>query len=310
MNFRRLSGLVLAGLLASSLSAISPTAAAAGDPSKDYPRIPRACATPQEKIPSKPVACRLNDFKANRPTVVLWGDSHAWMMIPALKKAVRNQDVNLLAFTMGSCPPMDARLPRNTGPACAQSNDLALRSVLKLDRGSQPLQVVLGGSWQRYHHALRVGDRRSYRGQQAAKFQADGPRLFRKLGKAKIGVDVIGPVATVPVNKPRCKRTEPYACDLPRGKALRNEGDVKRWLSRKVRPLAGQTQLVDVNSAFCSKRVCRGKQDGTFTFFDDLHLSATRSRLLRDFFLPTVARVLPDVPTPSEEPCILPTIGC
>ena len=115
ISIRRLLGVLLAVLLSATVLSLSsgapaagsspaPAAAAAKDPAKDFPKMPRKCVDPKLLIPQKPVKCNLNGFKQGRPTIVLWGDSHAWQMIPALRNAARGRDVNLVAFLMGSCP--------------------------------------------------------------------------------------------------------------------------------------------------------------------------------------------------------------
>ena len=38
------------------------------------------------------------------------GDSHAWQMIPAIRKAIGNRKVNFVGFIFGACPPMDPAL--------------------------------------------------------------------------------------------------------------------------------------------------------------------------------------------------------
>ena len=71
----------------------------------DYPDLPDECATEEEKIPQRPLLCRLNGQENSRGTVMLWGDSHAWMYVPAIEAALEEVDVNLVLFSQGSCPP-------------------------------------------------------------------------------------------------------------------------------------------------------------------------------------------------------------
>ena len=280
-------------------------------PARDFPRMPRSCATPKEKIPQEPTACRLGTFRLDRPTVVLWGDSHAWMMIPALQAAARNQQVNLVAIVMGSCPPMDNHLDRSnrrTAIACARSNDLAIRYVRKLHRGGYGVRVVLNGSWQRYTHALKVHDRSSYVGQMAQRLRTDTPRLMRTLATMGVGVDVLSQVATVPARHRTCRKGNlPYACDLARGKALPERSATASWLRSTIAPLARAANVIDVNGVFCSAKVCHGRVGKVRTWFDDLHLSATRSRTLRRFFVPTIKAVTATTGQPDADPS---TPGC
>ena len=317
---RRLLGLVLAALLTATLMSLpsgataapatsaSPAVAAPRDPADDFPRMPRRCVNPENLIPQYPGKCNLNDFRKGRPTIVLWGDSHAWQMIPALRKAARKRGVNLVAFVMGSCPVMDNQLTaqeRESAPACLRSNDLALRYVAKLKSHKREVRVLLGTYWWRYLQAIRVGDTKSYHGQMAAQFKTAGPRLFRTLGRMRVGVDVNAQMVTVPPNHGSCpKGNTPYACDLARRKALRNEASTRRYVKKRMRSLHGKPGYVDANR-MCSSDTCYARSpEGIYTFWDDQHISASMSRHLSYVLNRTVTRAggkkLPPPPPPDD----------
>ena len=334
MKKRSLLPLVLGALLAlttatlsvtvSSASAVSPvspssavsagsatelaTRAAAPAPGRDFPRMPRRCATPKEKIPSKPIVCELNGFDRNRPSVVLWGDSHAWMFIPALKKAVGGRDINLVAVVMGSCPPMDNQVRADDPvPACFRSNALALDLTRRLEASGERYRLVLAGSWQRYVHARKVGDRRSYVGMMAKTMRAATPRLARTLNSIGAEVDVIGQVATVPERIRRCPQgNDPYACQVPVRKALPEATATKNYVRTALGPVLDRNQI-NVNPFFCTSQVCKGLVDGVRTWFDDLHLSATRSASLAPYFEGVVDAVAPPLGGGGVDPT---TPGC
>jgi len=304
---RRLLGLLLAALLTSTVLSLPSGAHAAkvtsgavaakkANPLYDFPKMPRKCVDPKLLIPQKPTRCNLNAFKAGRPTLVLWGDSHAWQMIPALRTAARGRNVNLVAFLMGSCPAMDPALTpaqRKAGvPACLISNDRALRFVKDLKSHHKRVHVLLGTYWQRYLHALRVGDTKSYHGQMAAYWKTAGPRLFRSLGRLRVGVDVDGQVVTVPNNAKNCFTQQYYAysCNLPRKKAIRNEKGTKKWLKRQMHKLSGKPRYVNPNR-MCNSKTCFARPEGTYyTFWDNQHISASMSRHLSYVLDKTVTR--------------------
>lgn len=309
---------LLATLLVTS-STTSATALPAPDtrvqakqPSQDFPHMPRRCATPREKIPSKPVVCGLNRYSANRPTVVLWGDSHSWMFIPALKAAVSGRDVNLVAIMMGSCPPMDNQVkPTDAVPACFRSNALGIEVARKLERGNQPYRIVLAGSWQRYVHARKVRDRQSYVGMMAVAMLKGTPRLARTLRTIGSEVDVVGQVATVPERHRSCPRgNEPYACQLPRKSSLPEASATRSYVTQALRPLLQSRTPIDVNPSICSAKVCKGTIGTTRTWFDDLHLSATKSASLASYFSTTIDAIDPPAQPeePTQPPCTIPFV--
>jgi hypothetical protein len=306
INTRRLLGLVLAALLTATLMSLpsgatavpatsaSSVLAAQRDPADDFPRMPRRCVNPENLIPQYPGKCNLNDFRKGRPTIVLWGDSHAWQMIPALRKASRKRGVNLVAFVMGSCPVMDNQLSaqeRNDAPLCLRSNDLALRYVANLKSHHRKVRVLLATYWWRYLQAIRAGDTKSYTGEMAARFKTAGPRLFRTLGRMHVNVDVNGQVVTVPPNHASCpKGNTPYACDLSRKRALRNEASTRRYVKRHMRALSGKPGYIDANR-MCDATTCYARTpEGIYTFWDDQHISASMSRHLSYVLNRTVTR--------------------
>jgi hypothetical protein len=226
------------------------------------------------------------------------------MFIPALKAAVQGRGVNLVGVMMGSCPPMDNQVKAtDAAPACYRSNALGIRVARKLEASGRPYRIVLAGSWQRYVHARKVGDRASYVGMMAVAMQKATPRLARTLKAIGSEVDVIGQVATVPERHRSCaKGNEPYSCQLARGKALPEAAATRSYVAQALRPVLGSRTPIDVNPRYCSASVGRGRIGSTHTWFDDLPLRATRSATLASYFTDTVDAVLPADPTDPTDP--------
>lgn len=317
MNARRLPSLarfttlllaaLTVALVGGLLVAASP--AQAVKPKNDHARMPRDCATPKELIPPEPTVCHLNTFEDDRPTVLLWGDSHAWMMIPALQSAARGKDVNLVAIVLGGCPPMDNQVKSTAqAPSCFRSNALALEWIADYRSGGEELRVVLGGSWGRYRQALRARDG-SYTEEMARRMVKATPRLMKTLAKRGVATDVVGQVAVVPEKRKACPKGErPYACDVARRSSLPDEKGTKKWLNKTIRPLAGNRAPINING-FCTKTVCHGKVGKVYTWWDDLHISATMSRKVRRVLVPTVEKVIEaSEPEPEPQPCPIPIL--
>lgn len=286
--------LLIGGPTAASTAAVT-TAPSRVDPQDDYPHLPRSCGDPFTE--REPGLCKLNAYRQARPTVLLWGDSHGFEMLPALRVAVRDRNVNLVVSFAGSCPPMDPHLntpdKRRNATTCEMQNHVALKYVLRRKHLGLDTKVVLGGAWHRYLTALREGTppEESYVAKIAQDFETDTPRLFRRLGLAKISTDVVGQVLTVPEGAVCPRGRDPFVCSLPRSQAIPSEGANKRWVKNAMRPLVGNARYLSVNGAVCTVRVCRGKINGIYTFFDDLHISATRSRTLAGYFKLSVGDV-------------------
>jgi hypothetical protein len=290
----------VAALFASLLAAVpSAAAAAAPDPSKDHFWLPKRCvAGPGEYVPSKAGPCHVTKYRKNRPTVVLWGDSHAWQHLPAVAPLARKRNVNLVLFMLGGCPPILIG-PHIDKPlaACETSNQMALKYVRRLKDDGKPVRVLLGAFWDGYYSVYKDvyvdkdEDPRQWTPVQlrsARTFHRLTPKLIAKLGQVGVRVDLIGQAASVPADPPACSRSsDPYACDLPRGVALPREKRWKGWLQRQVRPLPAGSRVVNFSHTYCGTNECHGFTDGIYTFFDPTHLSASRTSTFRKFFAPT-----------------------
>lgn len=305
--------LLVVGLLTAALSLVvlpagsvaaapARAAAAAPDPGDDYFRMPAACPQPGKIIPQRPVGCRLTAFNKNRPTVMVWGDSHAWQHLPALLPLARAYHVNLTAFVLGGCPPvqwpykgsghknyLDSRgRLRN----CHYSNAMALHYAKTLTRRSQPLLVVLGSHWAGFRsHYQRIfvegqtpicDEAKPYVLEMSKLAHMRSNKLFSNLRRNSIQTVATSQTATVPhLRGPGCpEREDPFTGKVRRKASIVQEGRTRTWLLNRMRGIPGSPDLVDVNGAVCGPKWCRGMKNGIHTWYDDLHISRTRMRTL------------------------------
>jgi hypothetical protein len=270
--------------------------------SDQFPRLPAACYDSLNVITSP---CRVTRFPG-RPMVILWGDSHAQMYLPAIRRVARNHRVNLVAVLFGGCPvstpfPDTTRYPR-TG--CDQHNIDSLAHVRDLVARRKNVRIILNGFWSGYRHAYELiqQERRtgvpsglsSYRKRMAVLgVERSGP-MVRQIGRLGVPVDLISQAATVPLDPRRCAAgREPYQCDLPRHRALYKEADNRRWLRSTLAPLlppGGRT--IDATPAYCTRQTCYAHVRGVNTFFDDIHLGAGLTSTMVSYFRPTFRDLL------------------
>jgi len=80
----------------------------------------------------------------NKPTLLIWGDSHA----AAISKALRELHGNVIQYTASACPPLvnTTILPR---PNCREINDFVVREVKRL----KPTEIFLEANWYGYDAA-------------------------------------------------------------------------------------------------------------------------------------------------------------
>lgn len=301
MGNRRLVAALLSTLLLVPLLLTATTATAAGrrgdvPPSEDYPRLPNPeCVTGDQRVPQDAQVCHLEPFRQGRPTVVLWGDSHAWMLVPALLKQAETDRVNPDVVTLGACPPLMVTAPKpgeNFGSKCERQNYNARQYVLGLKRAHRPVRVIFAANWVGYRQIYRESKGGTvptpyepYAVEMATLFHRGTPAIFRKMGEVGIDVDVVGQILTVPRPAAPCVLgMDPYSCPMPRIQAIPEEDDTRAWLHRQMDKLAGTPRYIDVNGRVCDQLMCQAKLNGIYTFFDDLHLSATRARTLHGKF--------------------------
>ena len=294
---------VLAALLL-TLLAPAPAQALQPDPGHDWPQLPAGCPNYAQE-PVKVAPCYVTPFREHRPTVVVWGDSHAWQWLPAVRTLARDMRINVVVFFSGYCPPMISIIKTQEqyrhSAECQQTAYTATRFIQRLDREGARLLVLLGGAWQRYRAILQGTDyyhygytdaEYAYLRKMARFFATGGPALFRMLGRRGIDTDVIGqaPVVPDPEHSP-CDQAD-YGCPYLRLRSMPDEDATQRWVRRMMRPLRGQPRLVPVADEVCVVAVCPGLRDGVYTFFNPLHISATRARLSREVFVPTMRDAL------------------
>ncbi|SDN35898.1 hypothetical protein SAMN05192576_2113 [Nocardioides szechwanensis] len=268
-----------AGTAASSI-----VAARVADPTQDRPTLPARCRPDSEQHISKPAPCYVTRFVRTRPTVMLWGDSHAYHHIPAVRAAVRGQNVNLVLFIAGACPPM-VRIAKQQD-TCSVINRQALEFVTRLHKNGRPLTVLLGAYWHWYLSTLEKidageepGADEAYIFEQSREFRPGVPRMFRTLGRMGVNADVLGPVPTVPDEVFPCLQGEiPYACPIPRGQALPDESTTREYVETQMEALAGRPRLINLKPRICDSAFCYGLRDDVYTWYDGIHLSATFSR--------------------------------
>ncbi|CAN5497143.1 acyltransferase family protein [soil metagenome] len=263
----------------------------------DVPEMPSECLGENSFIPDRPNRCDLTPFDPQRPTVVLWGDSHAWMLIPAIEAAAEDKDVNLVAYVMGACPPLHAL--EDVRLACARNNELALNFVTKhTGRKKPPLRVILSASWPTYLNAaddVQLDERAddaandAYIQRISELFREGTPRLFQDLSLINADIDVVGPTPFIPRNAPLCEaRPRPFSCDVDRDLAIEDEADTVSWLREQMSDFTEGSRFIDVTQSLCDEDTCYAESNGVVNFFDDNHISAALSRQLKSYFLPSL----------------------
>ena len=295
------------GLLAlasptSATGAALPAGPATTSPARANPGLPLP-----ERCLVRPGKCEIGRQVPGAPTLVLWGDSHAWQHLRGIQQATAapRRHVNLVVFLYGGCPPMDRGLTpaqvRRAG-ACDQTNARALTYVQRLQRQGRPYRVLIGSGWEIFRYALDPlsADAAGWRQPtsdsvaNAARLGRTGtPALFRTLGRMGAPVDLIGQMVTVPTNAPACARGfDPYRCDLPRSAALAHFGENLREIRRLRGMLTRPALVVQPSRLLCTARTCRSNLGGASVYANPAHITKPVAGRLQRYFAPVVTRLL------------------
>jgi hypothetical protein len=228
--------------------------------------IPRHCYLTADEV--RPGPCRIKRYGAHRPTVIVWGDSHAAQQIPALRVKARQTRTNLIAFSMGLCPPMVVK--KSDPDPCSRNAYDAMRFIeRKAAHTRQPLTVVLGGFWY-FYRTTRTGDR----SERAATFRAGDDELFARLGRLsrQHGLRVVA-VNQSPWVPPDSKCSlQAKVCS--RSVMIPAEASQTAYLTRHLRSIP-EAQLISVADQLCSDRYCRVTACDVPVFYDIVHLNST-----------------------------------
>ncbi len=297
---------VLALLLTASLTALlpttagavsAPTTAAAGPTTgptdeqlgEDQAVTPAHCGRPPLN------GCRLIWHGKNAPTIVLWGDSHMWMMGPAIQRAVEGKQINVVLFFLGGCIPALPDMEIYAGNDCAELSIDALQYLEQLRAGGRPYRLVLGSFWGANLNRIAFyesEERREILVQRRVYTMAYTKPLFRWLGQRGIPTDVSyqGPSAVPPAE---CGLgSTPFWCPVSRSKAYYKDTYIRNWLKARMQYLPAGAKLADYSDGVCGKSICRAVVAGVHTWFDPYHVSATKAAKLWTYYRPTVQALL------------------
>lgn len=254
--------LAIALLLALWAIAFAPTSDAA-DFDPDNPET--FSVLPSHCDPNVPGKCSIQFYGNDRPIVVLWGDSHAVQQLPAIQGHTANAQHNLVAFTMGLCPPM--RPPATMTDACSVNARAAIDYIANKVSNGKRVTVIMGGAWHYYFHNTDPTDPRFNRAQAFRDYER---QAFEKM--AQLGVRLMGINQT-----PTLPYVEDETCTLESTSCLRttmlpDESTIHVWLINRV-TLASSRAIADIKQYLCDTAVCNVNVGTVPLYFDAVHLN-------------------------------------
>lgn len=214
--------------------------------------------------------CRFNHTDAKQPSVILWGDSHATALIPAIQEIARKNKFELIVATTNGCPPvLNLETDKET---CIASNN----AVKQLIDASGFDVAILAANWNSYGHDNPVILKNDQSFADALK------DTIESIHKKSVHSVLIGQVPRYTVDIPtflakqiyfkRQKSTEtPTLTPLPDEEIV--EGTSSLGNSK-------ESIIVQPASILCPADNCLLSKDGRSLYKDASHLSAYGSLIL------------------------------
>jgi peptidoglycan/LPS O-acetylase OafA/YrhL len=235
--------------------------------------------------------CRIGDLSAKAPSFVLWGDSHAGSIIPAIEAiATREKRAGLFAAT-DSCPPL-LGVTRSDTWKCRAFND----AVIEIATRPEITDVILDARWAKNADGTSYGDEprgrillydnegRGIDGPTTnAVFLRGLTRTVRALTRAGKKVILIGSVPEIgwpvpPVLARMRLAHDNRNMDLPLSADLQRQRIVIQDFARMRRDYG--VTIVDPARVLCAGGSCRVVLNGVPLYRDEHHLSAFGAKLL------------------------------
>jgi peptidoglycan/LPS O-acetylase OafA/YrhL len=228
---------------------------------------------------SEPLGCVLG-APAATTAVMLWGDSHARALVPAIDDLARARDMRLLQITSAACPPLLGLTLLNPDgvayPACDRQRRTALARIL----GTPSIKlVVLAARWQIY-----ISDRIVPRAGAVPALGRSLGGLADTLTRHGKSVLLIADVPVVPFKPDHCYgRDRIFARDPAR--CLTIPADAAR---AAIAPAQAEVEQVaashhirfyDPKASLCDAHSCYVFSAGHVLYADTHHLSAAGARL-------------------------------
>ena len=254
---------------------------------------------------------------ASRYEAVLWGDSHATHLAPALTEIGQRLGVTIREITKGGCPPIPGVMFFSVGDlraGCPAFNDAALRTVLA-EQGVRV--VVLAARWD----AIVEGVVRSYYGDEAL-LTLDGARpsvrdsrqlfvvslrkLFATLVDSGRQVILVAEVPLPPdpdcIARARFNRQDESVCKKDLAAELPETEDlVNQSLVRAAADFESRVQIVRPYEYLCGKQGCMDQANGHPLYMEDgTHLTSNGARLLESGLEESIASALTATKRPSD----------
>jgi len=231
------------------------------------------------------------------PTFILWGDSHANMLVPAISPIVENKRFNGVLAVANGCAPLLGvqRTVTDVEHSCLSFNE----AVFDLIRTQPQIEtVILAARWGLHSNGVAFGDdtgvtqflsssnaKASNQSQNQTLFTSAFTKTLAELKKLQRRVVVVGPVPEVAQDVPTVLAKAKW-----RGRDLSLQVQTRDFLARQATfldALGHASSAVDylpLHDRLCDEYQCTLAKNGLPLYFDENHLASSGIEMVRPAF--------------------------
>lgn len=271
------------------VSAVSPAAVELASGRSDWAGAQLDCVDRLVAKIATGETCRVG--VAGGPSVLLWGDSHASAVLPALEATAAELQLDLHVITHNGCPPLPSIATEKS--ACRAVNDAVQKAVTE----RQFQIVVLAANWQSYGSSNPVT-------MDGMPLPADAPQLTYSLTQAIAAIRsagaipvIIGQVPVYQRDVPTALAKQTYFTNVDRLLDLDRQMSAPRIESAYLEQAIKQAPAIYLqpSDAMCSSGRCEVADGSRSLYTDRSHLSRHGAERLVDLMQSALQRALTEL---------------
>jgi hypothetical protein len=233
-------------------------------------------------------SCTSNANNANK-LIIVWGDSHADHIFPAISKAATGIATATLQRSFSACPPLRATVVKRRGAVledCMQFNEAMLSEIAS--RATDLSGIVLSARWAAYAGAAMAAKDNIFeltgegpsqpRGDRIANLQKGLERTLSTLNDLGVKVLLVAPTPEMRHRAPQClaRRSREF-CSVSRDEMDRQREPIVSGL-HEVASRYPLVRIFDPIEVLCETTRCYPSNERGVIYSDDDHLTLSASK--------------------------------
>lgn len=240
------------------------------------------------KEPKK--VCRFGPDRQDSPALLIWGDSHAAHLLPAIKSDAERYGEPAWLISLSGCPPIPGKVSRKQ---CGDFN----KRVIDLIQHKQIHDVVLAARWSLYLYGAEDGDMRNAIYKHDSRLVAE-QRLAAQIKETVASVRQTGAqvwlVKEVPLQRQGTIARLSSLAMVGRsaddvGRPIAEHVARQRFISQLFASLSAadpNVHVLDPAPIMCPDGICRAALDGVSQYKDEDHLSDYGAERMKPLLAP------------------------